>query len=134
MTGRAGGEDSLGRGCRMSKLTGGSVGVCTRDGEQLARGYVGAVRDTVQRSAGAVSGEVLRVGLKASPLFWEQCRASGDFEQGRDTTNLKSVRGWIGGGTSGVRYDRRSLQWWCRWGGGVLHAGEVGRGVSRERP
>lgn len=30
MTGRDGGEDSLGKGCRMNKLTGRSIGVHTR--------------------------------------------------------------------------------------------------------
>lgn len=35
MTGRDGGEDDLGRGCRMSKLTGWrSVGVCARGGRK----------------------------------------------------------------------------------------------------
>lgn len=55
MTGSDGGEDSLGRGRRMSKLTGRSVGVCSSEGgaggDQLARGCVGAVKDTLQRFA-----------------------------------------------------------------------------------
>lgn len=65
MSGADGGEGSRGRGHRMSKLLGRSLGVCTRDGavagggrgrrggDQLARGRVGAMKDTLQPFATA---------------------------------------------------------------------------------
>lgn len=95
MTGRDGGEDSLGRGHRMSKLTGRSVGVCTREGggglaggDQLARGCVGAGKDALQRFAAAGFRKVLNAMIRHHLFFWGQWRATEGFEQGTDITNL----------------------------------------------
>lgn len=76
LTGRDGGEDSLGREWRMRKFRKKACG-CVHRGRReapVAGGYVGAVKDTAGKMCWA--SLVSNARLKGSPLFRGQWRAT----------------------------------------------------------